>query len=70
MGAWLSSDHGHTWTSLIPDSTFYSWGTTASSLGDRVAVLGDTAVIEVEYGADKTVQDTLTKKLKDLRETP
>ncbi len=70
VGAWLSSDHGHTWTSLIPDSTFYSWGTTASSLGDRVAVLGDTAVIEVEYGADKTVQDTLTKKFKDLRETP
>jgi len=33
-------------------------------------VLGDTAVIVVEYGADKTVQDTLTKKLKDLGETP
>lgn len=70
VGAWLSSDNGHTWMSLIPDSAFYDWGTTSSSLGDRVAVLGDTAVIVVEYGADKTVQDTLTKKLKDLGETP
>jgi len=66
LGLWASSDGGHSWTSLIGDSSFLSWGVDASSTGLTVRVLDDRIVATVGYSVDKPVEDFMTKPVATL----